>query len=279
MRFPNILSVFLLLSSLSACVTGVESPSVHWLETESGFLVEYRDRAGLLVKRIEMNRDSITHGCYEIYTIDGQPKLQAYFSDGILYGSWYATVAGCQSGGELMQQEKEGIWEYHASVNGNCTLSASLSFRNGVMYGGQFRFDSINGNWIYSFHDGTGEKGRAVLKGESNFDLRGLFYFFDLGRSPAADEEIELMLYVADIPGLTPVISVLDQSEDEGVLLIEIKPFRYENRMFVWSVDSLREAGTADAGLVDLKLLDKYEYDVHRDLVYLLPFSAGAIED
>ncbi len=253
---------------LTLCRSGGDEVRIQSIETSEGYLVKYFDSHDRLVKRIELDGDSLHHGCYQIFNKGGEVALQAYFSGGELHGNWMLAKNGCWSGGGLANGDKEGLWEYHKNHDGDCLPVKSRGFQDGELHGGSIYSMSSDESWTYDLYN------RGVLIGSAEVgdlgirEVSGDLYFFGLDLATDMDGKTTLLLFVAAIPGFFPEVSVISETEDGGRQLISMPPMGYKNHMFSWRADELRDKSSYEAGLADLKILDGMGYDAYRELLY-----------
>lgn len=253
---------------LAMCRSGGDEARIQSIESSEGYVVKYFDFDDRLVKRIELDLDSLHHGCYQIFDKEGDVVLQAFFSGGELHGTWMMAKKSCWSGGGLANGKKEGLWEHHKKHNGECLPIKSRGFREGELHGGSIYSEGSDGFWSYNLYNRGHLIGSAEVGDFGIREVSGELYFFGLDLATDMEGETTLLLFTAAIPGFFPEVSVLSETEDGETELILMPPAGYNNHMFFWRVDELRDKSFYEAGLADLKLLDGMGYDAYRELLY-----------
>lgn len=261
----GVLLIFIVFNSCGGAYKGGESVTAL---ADGGFIKEYFNPSGQLLKRISFNSDSLKMGCYEIFCESGILLLQASFSEDLHHG-WFLSFdshGSCKEMRDLSEGVKNGFQKVF-KPNGDISIEY---YSNGVKHGGKMLLDSIGMMKFFRVYFSDKLLGEFKWLNEIRYNISGKLYFLDILPSPANVDELLPVIRVARIPGLRGEVAVAMQDDSLGVFLQTVPPVVYSNNMLAWALRDIHEL-SPDAFLVDLKLINERGDFVYRELINIPP--------
>ena len=201
---------------------------------DGGFVKEYLDQSGQIIKRISFNADSLKSGCYEIFDQEGDLLVQANFFEG-LHDGLYLSFSSGVTPGELRFFSK-GLKDGFQLITGPNGAISIEYYSRGLRHGGKLQMDST-GNlkkvWVYFANQILGE---IEWLDEKRYNVSGELYFFDVLPHPGAVVELSPVIRVLGVPGFRSKVSVAIQDDSLGVYLQKVEPVDFSNNMLSWAL-------------------------------------------
>jgi len=253
-----------------AVVTGCgkEVPVFKIIEGSEGLVKIYFSEKGDTLAEIGLNADSAYYGTYRLHLNNSDRLIETKLDGNELNGKFQLSS---KNGlvfieGVFLNGNQHLSWLYFESIEDTISLVKELNFLFGQPFGRQIYYSPGESFFEYFLmYDGK-SLGWGSGSAEDFKLVEGSLNFYDYVRINDSSEELDFLLFVADVPGKHSVLSILDKVEEEPVVL-ELTPDGWINGMWFYSGNTIQSKSSLRVKMLDLKVLDAFHKDVYRDFI------------
>ena len=263
------LTIVLGLLTFSAC-SKEPHPAFSILSGDGELEKFFFSETGDTLLSMSLDADSVFSGRYKLWFNDSEIRIKANIDSNQLNGDFFKKTKGGEllKEGSFLNGEKHLQWRYFAAQEDTIFLKKEKYYFMGRPFG--LRIDHQKNSEGYDFL--LSNRGEKVGWGSFNDDRynikEGSLNFYDYAQIGNSSGNPDLVLFVAEIPGLEMEISILDEDEEE-VKMRPLQPDGWVNGMWYFKGNSIKSASSLTVKTIDLKLLDVSKRDVYRDFIIL----------
>lgn len=262
--------VIVLLLFVFVCCNNEPHPAYLIISNQEEFKKVFFSETGDTLLSADLDADSVFSGRYLLWLNDSDKRVEAIIDSNQLNGDYFVRSKGGDvlKEGSFINGEKHLRWRFFEEADDSVRLKNEKNFFLGQPFGlridykrdiEQFDFFLINGGEKMGW--GSFIDNRYSVKGGSlNF-----YEYVQIGNS---SRNPDLVLFVADIPGLEVEISILDKDQDE-IKMRQLSPDGWMNGMWYFEGWSIKAMTSLTVKTIDVKLLDGLQRDVYRDFIIL----------